>query len=77
MKVAKWDVLYEGPYEVVGSDQKHAYVLKDTDGVMLGRHFTVDQLKIVAGQKGDERVSYVIKELLDHRKGPNGMEYLI
>ena len=37
----------------------------------------MDQLKVGAGRKGDERVTYEIKDLINDRKGPNGMEYLV
>ncbi len=73
IREAKADVIYEGPYEVVGIDD---YVLKDGDGKLLGRHFSVDQLKVVQG-KIEFGETFVVEKILDHREGSDGYEYLV
>jgi hypothetical protein len=51
LRKSKWEVMYEGPFQVVGCDAKGNYVLKDTDGTLLGRHWPVDMLKVTKRER--------------------------
>jgi hypothetical protein len=42
---SKWDLYYEGPFEVVNMNDGGAYTLKDMTGALLTRRYTIDQLK--------------------------------
>ena len=48
-------------------DEKDCYVLRDSDGKLIGRHFSVDQLKPVSKQGALEQ-SYVVEKILSHRR---------
>jgi hypothetical protein len=41
----KWDLFYEGPFEIVSQNDGGAYTLKDMTGTLLKRRYTIDQLK--------------------------------
>jgi transposase InsO family protein len=72
---SKWDSVYDGPFEIVGVDDKRCYVLKDADGKLLGRHVPIDQLKLV--KSGVIPEAFVVDKILNHRDGVKGVEYLV
>jgi hypothetical protein len=77
LRSGKWEVMYEGPYEVIGQDDKKAYVLRDPDGKILGRHFTVDQLKMATGVELKSDV-FTVDRIMAHRgDNAHGFEYLV
>jgi hypothetical protein len=80
-RASKWDAVYEGPYTVVGRDDRGAYVLQDLRKVIVGRHFTIEQLKVVRPGEDVDPLStqpvLVVKRVLKHREVPGGLEYLV
>jgi transposase InsO family protein len=72
---SKWDSMYDGPYEVIGVDDKKCFVLKDGDGKVLGRHIPIDQVKVVAAQNLE--LVYAVEAVLDHKETANGVHYLV
>jgi hypothetical protein len=78
LRASKWHALYEGPYEVLGRDDKKAYILKDLHGTIVGRHFTSDQLKPVNSQLTDPSNAFVVEMILDHDGTElGGYDYLV
>ena len=79
-KELKWDSMYEGPYTVVGHDAAGAYVLRDPDGEIVGRHFSVDQLKITRRENvldHENQGTYRVEKIMDDCNTGLGQEYLV
>jgi transposase InsO family protein len=75
IRKSKWDTLYDGPFEVVGVDDKRCYVLKDQDGKLLGRHVPIDQLKVVNLESVPE--AFEVEKVIDHQETDDGVAYLV
>ena len=77
---AKFDVMYEDLYQVSGLDNRGSYVLKDSDGKLLTRHFTIKQLKPAAKElfkEEDQHIVFTVDCILDHCDIVGGREYLV
>ena len=77
---SKWEPIYEGPYEIVRQDQGGAYVLKDELGEIMEPKRTIEMLKPIEDESTtikDNRDSFEIEKLLDHKLTKDGYEYLV
>jgi hypothetical protein len=54
-KSSKWELIYEGPYEVVRQDQSGAYVLKDNLGEIMEPKRTIEMLKLIKNENTTEK----------------------
>ena len=67
---------------VVERTSNGAYTLRGAaDGVLLDRRVTLDQMKVVKGprfnQEEDDDTIYLVQDILEHREGDKGVEYLV
>lgn len=74
-KQSKWDATYEGPFTIVDQNRGGAYTLKDKTGEILKRRFTIDMLKPVTQEGGDNDVEkqnqeqhYKVEKILKDKK---------
>jgi transposase InsO family protein len=72
----KFDPIYEGPLEVVGIDDKGAYALRGPEGGLVGRHVTIDQLKVTAAKNLVD--GFIVEKILAKKIGKDKEElYLV
>ena len=76
--------VYEGPYTVVRKNAGNAYILRDETGVLMPRHYTSTELKLISKEEvvelddeGNEVKSYEIEAVINHRGPANKREYLV
>jgi hypothetical protein len=76
---SKWDPKYEGPFIVVRRKRSGGLVLKDKAGNLLGRDYTVDQVKVVRKDPSDKdsQESFYVRSILNHREVDKRVEYLV
>lgn len=78
---SKMDARYEGPFILVGRDNRGTYVLRDQTGEILSRHVSADQLKVVRRNMDNEPVidsDFVeVENILDHKIDGNHYRYLV
>ena len=80
LKELKWDSMYKGPYMVVGHNAAGAYVLRNLDGEIVGRHFLEDQLKITRRENvldHENQGTYRVEKIMVDRNTGLGQEYLV
>ncbi|HVX00525.1 MAG TPA: hypothetical protein VHA52_08840, partial [Candidatus Babeliaceae bacterium] len=76
----KWEPKYVGPYTIVRRSYGGAYVLKDSEGDLLDRKVTADQMKLISKSKRQldiDRPAHVIEKILAHRGTPDKYEYYV
>ena len=70
-----WD-----PTSIVRRSHGGAYVLKDSEGDLLDRKITADQMKLISKSKRQldiDRPAHVIEKILAHRGTPDKYEYYV
>ena len=77
---SKWDLVYEGPFEVVKQHKGGAYSLKDSLGRIMERKQTIDMLKVNKqpnlGSKKKQK-HFSVEKINNHRQTSDGYEYLV
>jgi hypothetical protein len=80
-KGSKWDLVYEGPFEIVKQHDGGSYSLRNSLGEILDRRQTIDMLKVVDNTKNkvisDIDQHYEVETIKKHRKTPSGYEFLV
>ena len=66
-----------GPYTVVRASPGGTYTLRDAAGGLFHRDVPRNQLKLLTGAEKPTDETYYADKILDHRKKPSGLEYLI
>jgi hypothetical protein len=77
---SKWDPVREGPFTVVRQTEGGAYELKDATNTILPTKRTIEILTVQEGAdtvKVEHLESYEVEEILKHKEGPSGFEYLV
>ena len=75
-RTGKGAARYEGPFKVARRTTGGSYELTDNNGVLLGRAYAPDQLKVVAVSEECEP-SYEVEKILGHKKVGGKNWYLI
>lgn len=75
----KTEPRYLGPFEIGKTGPGNKYRLKDMDGDYLENTVSADKLKYIRRRKNNEDKDniYTVKEIVDHRIGPEGWEFFI
>jgi hypothetical protein len=76
----KWEPKYVGPYTVVRRSYGGAYVLKDSEGDLLDRKVTADQMKLISKSKRQldiDMPAHPIEKIITHRGTPGRYEYFV
>lgn len=74
---SKLEEEYEGPFKVVRKTRGGSYVLQDFDGNLLERNYPPRDLTLISGDPTPDSESYEVEQILNHRAGEHGYEYLV